>query len=97
MVPVSDLEDLVPFKQIAQFLHSMLFCFSLSAYGSATQEGVGLSEGILKQFFNPSSRFLSFFNLSLYHFCFILAVWVRIGLEREFSSEEFFYSTDVFF
>ena len=68
MVPVSDLEDLVPFKQIAQFLHSMLFCFSLSAYGSATQEGVGqsLSEGILKQFFNPSSRFLSFFNLSLY-------------------------------
>lgn len=68
MVPVSDLEDLVPLKQIAQFLHSMLFCFSLSTYGSATQEGVGqsLSEGILKQFFNLSSRFLSFLNLSLY-------------------------------
>jgi hypothetical protein len=50
-----------------------------------------------KQFFNPSSCFLSFFNLSVYsYFCFILAAWVRIGLKREFSSEEF-YSTDVFF
>ena len=71
MSPAPDLEALILLRQIAQFLHSIIFCFSLGAYDPAAQEGVGqsLNAGILQTVLQPItllSLLLSSYSHSLF-------------------------------